>query len=300
MLAAEIQASPYYQRSQGRDHLLVFSHWRVRKGIFQLKTNYYFQPADRNRRMHNAVDEFEMTVRNFILGSVLQTGAYNQVPDVFWAPEAAKVILIPYLPPNVLPTCSYSDLGRVICSDDGTAENHITLAEYRRSRNHTLFFVGNTARSESNESGNVRPLVVDQLGEVYPPNILASTSQDRRDSKRPLCSPKVNMLTGCHLRSMPAADVNQLMHQSLFSLHVRGDDAGSSRVELAIASGTLQIFLANRFYQDKAAFKCRVPWAEMVYHVDDRDFLKSPAFTMQKALSELLDTSLGKDSIMEK
>ena len=63
-------------------------------------------------------------------------------------------------------------------------------------------------------------------------------------------------MSGCHIKNrIPASLANELMTQSLFSLHIRGDDATSSRMYEAIASGTPQLLLGSRFYEDGAPFK---------------------------------------------
>jgi hypothetical protein len=96
---------------------------------------------------------------------------------------------------------------------------------------------------------------------------------------------------------MPGEAVLSMMRKSLFALHVRGDDSGSSRVYESVASGTLQLFLANRFYNDSATFVCAVPWKDMVYALDEAEFLRAPAATVEAALSELLgarDTGEGR------
>lgn len=156
----------------------------------------------------------------------------------------------------------------------------------KQLRNHTLFFVGNVLRAEAlaGPHAALRPLVVDRLADVFPPNILADTHPA---SSRPECVPPA-VMTGCHMPALSGEAVGSLMQRSLFSLHVRGDDAGSSRVETAVAGGTPQLFLAGRYVVDVAAFPCTVPWSDMVVWLKDDEFLDHPEATARKALRDFI------------
>eukprot|EP00951_Prasinocladus_malaysianus_P005474 scaffold38796_cov44-Prasinocladus_malaysianus.AAC.1 len=48
------------------------------------------KPADRGRAMHDAIEKFTTTVRNFVMGTVLRSGAFNHEPNALWAPQTAK------------------------------------------------------------------------------------------------------------------------------------------------------------------------------------------------------------------
>ena len=79
-------------------------------------------------------------------------------------------------------------------------------------------------------------------------------------------------------------------------MHIRGDDASSSRVYEAVASGTPQLSLSTRMYQDAIPFKCAVPWGELYQPIDEMAFERAPLETMEGVLGELLggDSSSGR------
>eukprot|EP00951_Prasinocladus_malaysianus_P034329 scaffold345651_cov43-Prasinocladus_malaysianus.AAC.1 len=227
-LTAEIQASPFYRKSDGRDHLLVFSHWRVALHFY----SDVHHASKKTARYVSVYDDLKRTVRNFVLGFRLRRSAIKWGHKADWSPTA-KLIAIPHLAPSVLAMCHYS-YGYEYDSTDST----------RRV----------VCEAQSNRT---RPTLADYRH-------------------------------GCYLEPMPGEGLNKLLDTCLFHLHVRGDDAGSSRVAEAINSGALQIFLSNKYYEDTAVFRCRVPWADMVYTVDDREFLAHPVATMERALSRLM------------
>eukprot|EP00951_Prasinocladus_malaysianus_P043904 scaffold556210_cov36-Prasinocladus_malaysianus.AAC.1 len=87
-LSAELANSTYYQRRQGSDHLLVYTHWGVRHTTFTLD-EYMLQGRDKT--IH---EEFRHLARNFVIGHVLRSGGLCWHNHLEWAPDTAKVITV--------------------------------------------------------------------------------------------------------------------------------------------------------------------------------------------------------------
>ena len=77
------------------------------------------------------------------------------------------------------------------------------------------------------------------------------------------------------------------MAQSLFALHVRGDDSSSSRFYQALSAGTPQLLLAPDFLHDAAAFRCRVDYERTFPAIDADRFYLHPADTIGETLEGL-------------
>lgn len=297
----EMQASFWYRRKGGHDHLLVGTDFHVQyllineaevskpaKKLQEAITNLV--GPDRMERIHT----FREAMRPLMTATKCRDGLRSHGKFVHWARNrTSHQITIPHMAAGVLVHCEFVWLSGDILCDSGYTGEH-SFEEYRKARNYTMFFIGNTARHEASfKKWKIRPKVVDYLGDLYPPNILASTSAPPRDPKiRPACSfDGQGPTTGCMVTGLSGSTINGLMHQSLFSIHVRGDDASSSRVYEALASGTPQLFLAERFYDDIAPFRCRIPYKDMFVQLDQKAFQKSPKETMADVLDSLMRSS---------
>lgn len=271
-LAENVRASPWYHRLQGRDHMMLFTHYRVRGFLF-------------GRTLIPGVEEFRNTIQNFVLGikHARRVVAHNR----FWSfplPQTC-VVTIPLLAPSALDRCSVEGDGgnsRFICPQSITES---TFDEYLQRRNHTIYFSGNTAREATPP---VRKMTVKHLGPLYPPNILISTT---RATKLAVCAMEdgqVPQPAPCKLDGhLPEAQFQRFMASSRFSVHCKGDDAGSARVQEAFDTGTIQLFLADRYYEDIAAFKCQVKWNKVVHAIQERRFVRDPLGVMKQAIDQL-------------
>jgi len=77
---------------------------------------------------------------------------------------------------------------------------------------------------------------------VKPPNVLVSTTTSKF---LPSCwFENPNLTVACKMKGMSASQTASYLQQSLFSVHVKGDDASSSRLYEAVANGALSIVLA--------------------------------------------------------
>lgn len=308
----ELMSSRWYHRNQGRDHLMAMMDWKGRKILFHAEditahgTLRQFTPKNDTslfeRRMAT-LRTWRHTARNFLIASRFST-AQAQLNGDSWnkMPEGARLLAIPYLPPSVIDDCKADGpSGKIVCLSPQDYTNEKTFDAYRRSRNTTLFFLGHGCRAEAGTSTLVgkggkgrasstalRPLVLYQLGDVRPPNILANTGKCGIATIE--CSFKGGGPTsGCSSGNIHPSVVAAKLRQTFFSVHVRGDDASSSRVYEALAYGTPQLFLAARYYQDVAPFKCSVPYDRAFVTMDEDAFADAPRAEMEAVLGRLMD-----------
>ena len=281
-----VASSPWYQRSQGRDHLLVWVHYLTGR-LFAVRPNE--MPI---------LQGIRHVFRNFVVGQkhTRQTVAHNK-PWTLALPDTC-VLTVPHLAPSAMHRCQAKRSGtsrKNGRSSKGSSsflhcpprkQKEATFEEYLSRRNYTLSFAGNTNR---NHHPPLRAVAVRTLADVRPPNILLSYTgsswrvpvcrSNRHGALRPSpCKVPVRM---------PEEKFQQQMHHSRFSLHIKGDDPASSRVLEAWDSGTVQMFLSDRFFTDIAPFRCRVPWDRVVKRIPEREFLEDPPGSVEAAVAEL-------------
>eukprot|EP00192_Tetraselmis_astigmatica_P003019 CAMPEP_0117666994 /NCGR_PEP_ID=MMETSP0804-20121206/10699_1 /TAXON_ID=1074897 /ORGANISM="Tetraselmis astigmatica, Strain CCMP880" /LENGTH=585 /DNA_ID=CAMNT_0005474629 /DNA_START=272 /DNA_END=2029 /DNA_ORIENTATION=- len=305
-LERELLASPYYQRSQGRDHLLAEQDFRaVRLVIYgdEPMENWRFK-----KLLYNFTDaapavfsSFRNTVRNFVFAGKHEKTYMSHGALISPSPKEMKHVPMPHLAPSSIDSCRYDgNSARIVCSEAYTGE--ATFEAYRQSRQYSLFFIGNGDRDEvpgSRPRANrealrkagklIRPRVIEELGDVYGPNILAD-SKPPKQVGRPNCNFTTGLTTNCRAKGLDAEFVSEKLRQSFFAVHVQGDDASSSRVFEAIAAGTPQLFLAGRYYADVAPFKCAIAYDKIFYGIDEKSFLNDPPGTVRAALDRLVGT----------
>ena len=278
LLAEEVAASPWYQRNEGRDHLMLIQHHSVR---------HLFHSPD--------MQLFTHTFRNFILG--MKHGRQTVSHRIIYTLPLPNtcIVTIPHMAPSSLRRCQAEDVphqqdgmgsrrGKLVCSPSSREER---FEDYFTNRNYTLFFAGNTKRQARPA---LRKKAVGELGTVAGPNILVSTTELPRKGLEHCKLNEADVLqpAPCRVRSSIASEqFDHLMRASKFSLHIKGDDASSSRVFDAWDSGTLQIFLADRYFSDVAAFKCRVPWKGIISSIGEEAFARDPEGTTSRLLGGL-------------
>ena len=288
----ELAASPYYQRSQGRDHLMVWLHYHVRN-IFMPRKPGKPVPGLKS----SDASRFRHLVRNFILGQkhARSTVVHSKTWDMRM--PGTCVFTVPHLAPSALDRCQWEESHpqgkeqrpRLHCPPDpreGVPES--SFEEYLKNRNHTLFFSGNVGRDQEPP---LRRAAVKQLAAVHPPNILVAYEGRTKALQLPPCAVSADgtvVPAPCRAAGVAGAGLfRRQMTRSRFSLHIKGDDATSSRVFEAWDTGTLQIFLADRYHADVAAFRCRVPWAEAVKTIPEQEFAKDAEGSVSRAAAEL-------------
>ena len=359
-MTLEILSSPYYQRREGRNHLLVVVDWRALKLVLYHDRQQRYPMEEQLERLGETFKlahytpaapaifgAFRNVTRHFVLAQKVGRPSCPALPHcppptppplsalstrrpssltarseprpmkchviddetvescigslISPYQRTAKVITVPHLAPSSVQGCTFRE-GRVVCNQAYTGEANFD--SYRRSRNYSLFFLGNTERHEvpgsrkCSHSGEdcmrqlleqrklLRPLVVFELGGLGARNVLASSKAPQGLPPKRACSfdgPQ-QVTTECVCPPLEPARVSKLLHLSEFAVHVQGDDASSSRVYEAIASGTPQLFLAGRYFGDIAPFKCRVDWGRMVYWLETDEFRANPEGTMRGVL----------------
>ena len=287
LMAQAVQESRYYRRKAGADHLLFFVHLEVRGALF-----YKTQTADQEY----VQDKF----RNFIIAEALSRKyhLYGQGPGsvrpLGLPPSSSCLLTVPFFAPSATKTCSSqggaSDGGKRMVCEGAATEN--SIEEYLEHRNISYSFVG-TPRNAAYP--NMRDVVIRDFGPVRPPNILVYTTKPRRKSNIPLppctySSDGIPQPSPCEARGrVEGAGMGEFLKRSRFSIHVKGADSGSSRVFDSIFSGSLQISIADLYMEDSAAFKCRVPWDRMLFHIRESDLRGLGAETTFRAALEALE-----------
>ena len=231
----ELAASPYYQRSQGRDHLMVWLHYHVRN-IFMPRKPGKPVPGLKS----SDASRFRHLVRNFILGQkhARSTVVHSKTWDMRM--PGTCVFTVPHLAPSALDRCQWEESHpqgkeqrpRLHCPPDpreGVPES--SFEEYLKNRNHTLFFSGNVGRDQEPP---LRRAAVKQLAAVHPPNILVAYEGRTKALQLPPCAVSADgtvVPAPCRAAGVAGAGLfRRQMTRSRFSLHIKGDDATSSRV----------------------------------------------------------------------
>mmetsp|Transcript_1744 Transcript_1744/g.3627 ORF Transcript_1744/g.3627 Transcript_1744/m.3627 type:complete len:572 (-) Transcript_1744:19-1734(-) len=311
-----ISASPFYQRSQGKDHLLAMMDWRAVKLLFwdgpgRPPISTWVEKKILQNFTESAPSifaAFRNTTRNFILSGKYEKEFLTHGEFMRPTAEGVRSITMPHLAPSSLKQCKWEDAqSRVVCLPSPSED---TFDAYRLNRPYTMFFIGNGNRHEIPGSRNVtdraelrrqsklvRPLVIDRLGDLHPPNILCDTKpQAPENATRPNCvfgdgpDSQQQITSGCNVvgHSLEPSSVRRMLGESKFAIHTRGDDASSSRVFEAIDTGTPQLFLADRYLLDVAPFKCEVDWRRVVKFLDVSAFTTDPRGTVAEALEGLM------------
>mmetsp|Transcript_29690 Transcript_29690/g.83706 ORF Transcript_29690/g.83706 Transcript_29690/m.83706 type:complete len:338 (+) Transcript_29690:543-1556(+) len=293
LLQQVVEGSQWYQRSQGRDHLLLYTHFAVFSCFDYNNSDVWWK--HRVRPMHQ---DFARFARNLIIGRKFarETWAHN---FHFRMPPSLNntcVFEVPYLSPAALPRCSVDPAGQVVCP---ALQQEARFEDYLAGRRNTLFFAGNTKRESQ---PNVRKLALLRLAGVHPPGhpniLMSSTNISTSDgSPLPACSFEAE---GAPPISSPCVSkvgidhYQRLMDSSRFVLQLAGDDVSSARVFDTWDSGALQLTVSTRYYSDVASFKCTIPWHDLMVTITEEEFVKSPEATVLAAISDVSSNNYQK------
>ena len=291
LLADSVRKSPYYSRKGGADHLLFFAHLKVRDNLFSTKLN-------------TEATEDQMyirdTFRNFIIAEALSrnyrlyssgTGAMRPME---LPPSSSCMLTVPFFAPSATKSCSSQggapDGGnKLVCKGAVMAKS---IEEYLEHRDYSYTFIG---MPRNIVTPNMRDVVIRDFGPVKPPSILVYTTSRwlRKISNIPLPRCKyspdgIPQPSPCEEKDrVRGAGMHEFLKRSKFSIHVKGADSGSSRVFDALHAGALQISIADRYMEDSAAFKCRVPWDRMFFPVGEREMWRNGTEALSTALEAL-------------
>ena len=301
-LTDELMASPHYQRRNGSDHLLVLTDRRALALMLHGSDDWYKAQVRKSApHMLPAFARFRDAAKRMVVGTKYINGALSHGRPFFWSPShpegTPRAFTVPHMAPGGLTTCSPSTEGGggVTCAPMAA---EATFEAYKKRRNVTMFFLGEAASRAEATKTKLRPLVIYRLADLHPPNVLVDTSRSSsmrrrtRHSRAPRCNLGApgGPTAACRLHErLPPGAFERIMRQSLFSIHVRGDDAGSSRVYEALRTGTPQLFLSSGFYDEMAPFKCAVRYNSAFLQVDERAFARDPHGTMAAVLRSLME-----------
>mmetsp|Transcript_29140 Transcript_29140/g.69591 ORF Transcript_29140/g.69591 Transcript_29140/m.69591 type:complete len:405 (-) Transcript_29140:97-1311(-) len=256
----ELQKSWWYHRNNGSDHLLVVSCWQAQQLILNPELAFRTirdKYSCTSFRLY-MVKKFARAAREFISTSHLRAGG------VFngwrWSPETAKIFPIPYLAPSILQFCKYNaTTGQVVCK--------VQYSRRQPGFQYILFFVGNLAR----KGAAIRSSLVLRTHEHLRQSALASTTFISGLRKCNTSTP----FHSCILPNLSDAFYHRFYSESLFSVHMRGDDSSSSRFYDALSFGSPQIVVADRFLTDGAPFVDTINYKNFVNFVPESDVLES-------------------------
>eukprot|EP01054_Gregarina_sp_Poly1_P003720 Gregarina_sp_Poly_1__3719@NODE_209_length_11372_cov_428_789120_g186_i0_p1_GENE_NODE_209_length_11372_cov_428_789120_g186_i0NODE_209_length_11372_cov_428_789120_g186_i0_p1_ORF_typecomplete_len530_score61_91Exostosin/PF03016_15/1_9e11_NODE_209_length_11372_cov_428_789120_g186_i060047593 len=73
---------------------------------------------------------------------------------------------------------------------------------------------------------------------------------------------------------------------SLFSLHLRGDDFYSARIVDIIASGSVPVVIDKRMHSFGMSGQCHAPWKRMAIYVDREKFMRNPMEAIAREIAK--------------
>lgn len=253
-VAVQLLASPWYQRSKGGDHLIMYTDFR-----FSISVRHGFAAA---------------LFKNFMVGR-------KKLPTQH---PGQCTFLIPHTSPMALtPGNCRIDVSSGIptCSSYNTALES-TFEDFLANRNYTMFFMG---QADDRMAYRSRRIGLQHLPAVDGPNWIAGTGQKPSTGRRD-CTP--GRWDGCHIQTKAdEGPYSQGMVSSKLSLFFRGDDPSSCRMFDAIDAGTPVLLLSDKYLENVAHFRCRVPWKQIVFKLSEVEFAKDPAEVMRQALHRL-------------
>uniref|UniRef100_A0A061RN34 Exostosin GT47 domain-containing protein n=1 Tax=Tetraselmis sp. GSL018 TaxID=582737 RepID=A0A061RN34_9CHLO len=282
-LAEFIESSKYFQRREGRDHLILATN-------AQAKLNWQLY--------HRKDSKFPTVTRNFIFGTLiapdgLSHGLMRDRPPRGKGPRCS--IKVPVSSSHGFGRCKIEG-GQLLCPRAGT---ELSFDSYVNDRNTTLFFMGHTQRDSwttfrqgwaDKIHRSTRELIVtSRIEMVFKRSVLIGTQQARKDkSKNLLKQCKGKQLAGCAIYGGRRGLFSKLLMDSWFSIHAPGDDSASARVWDAFAVGTPQLIIADRYFKDVAPFKCKVPWHRVAVFINERLTRKNPKKIITAALKRII------------
>mmetsp|Transcript_33957 Transcript_33957/g.96226 ORF Transcript_33957/g.96226 Transcript_33957/m.96226 type:complete len:200 (-) Transcript_33957:322-921(-) len=81
------------------------------------------------------------------------------------------------------------------------------------------------------------------------------------------------------------------LSRSKLSLMIAGDDPSSSRFYDALTLGAPNVVISEGWYDQSAPFRCRVPYDEISYFLNEADFQAATYSATTKAMKQLYDNN---------
>jgi hypothetical protein len=278
-LASAVQESSWFNRHQGRDHLMVV-------GYFMAEL-FLSQSIEWNRLLKHATLALHSGVRMYIgkqyprcIISVGHQSSPNENSDVAVKTRSDLLHMRP-LKQGLL---------------DLQAEN--SLKPQRRS----IFMLGQANKMRYYRH---RVTAVKKLGDVGVNSFIAASKCEKGMKFKSCGVNRIrgvggdNAVTSGNIDDAPVAPVtncclkNKLSYSSFlkqmmlsnFSLLIGGGDPGSSRFADALVLSVPQLILSDGFYERYAPFPCIVPWRQITEQISEKDFQRQPKQAVEKALT---------------
>lgn len=165
-------------------------------------------------------------------------------------------------------------------------------------RKYNFFFFG---QADGRDAYFLRRAMLRKIPGFAEPNALITTNyhslrapfnKKRCDFQTPGASLSNCMVLGAEKKDTRVAE---LLMNSKYGLHLRGDTIGSSRLIDLISTQTLPVIISKDFYSVSTWSQCYAPWRRFAFFLTEDDFLAFP----YKALQRVIDAS-DDDAEMEK
>uniref|UniRef100_A0A061R058 Exostosin GT47 domain-containing protein n=1 Tax=Tetraselmis sp. GSL018 TaxID=582737 RepID=A0A061R058_9CHLO len=285
-----LKASPWYQRKQGRDHMLLSVDFNVQP-LFFTHPGRFGKPLYTGNKLH----ELWYYTQNFILAAKMHTGNTH---TTLATPNKSKdrcIIPVPVVSPYGVShrNCTEAQETKRTGTDGPffscpSAGHEATFEDYESERNFTMFFLG---QADTRAAYTTRRVAVKVLPPLKGPNFFAVL--DRKASLG-ACFRDKTPQEGCSLTRYNTTVYAENLRRSKFSIFASGDDPNSSRLYDAFAAGTISIKLSDRFFSHVAAFKCEVPWRDALVLLNERAFQATPRTVLERKLGPLLESDAGR------
>jgi len=242
--------SPRYHINQGKDFLMLSTGFAPHNMLFS--------------RGSPAKALFGNTTRNFIFVSRLN-GKFLRLRPI--QRRTRCVIAAPYSSQNDIANCTGSSKDGLQCPD---VNHEKTFEEFMAKRDYNMFLMG---QADNRIAYGSRRLAVTQAAEIYPPNYIVGSSA-MRVLNSPECQGDPEKWNGCFKRSrqIPKHLYPTYIHRSKLSLMISGDDPSSGRYYESLTAGTPSVVISAGWYDQSAPFRCKVPYADMSFFLNEEDF----------------------------
>jgi hypothetical protein len=277
-LASAVGKSPWFNRYQGHDHLMVMGYYKAEQYVRDTSSKWRELLKYATLALHSEEKKF--------IGS--------QVPRCLISVGHHAVSSYENIKHNEVKTREDLILMRPLKQDLLDMQAKDSLKPQQRS----IFMLGQANRRKYYKH---RVTAIKKLGGVGVNSFIAASKCEKGIVLTP-CGifesiPKtagdtiiddvpVTPVTNCCLNNTMfyGSFVKQMM-MSNFSLLIKGGDAGSSRFADALALSVPQLILSDGFYERYAPFPCIVPWRQITEQISEKDFQQQPKQAVEKALT---------------
>eukprot|EP00192_Tetraselmis_astigmatica_P005481 CAMPEP_0117671574 /NCGR_PEP_ID=MMETSP0804-20121206/13409_1 /TAXON_ID=1074897 /ORGANISM="Tetraselmis astigmatica, Strain CCMP880" /LENGTH=528 /DNA_ID=CAMNT_0005480049 /DNA_START=341 /DNA_END=1928 /DNA_ORIENTATION=+ len=265
-----VLASPRYKVNEGKDFLMLST------GFVPHITLFSWGGTSRLK--------FQHTTRNFIYVSRLN-GKFYKLRSL--QRKGRCVIAAPYTSQTAVSWCTGNDRDGLECPD---LHQEDTFEEFMTKRDYNMFLMG---QADNRVAYMSRRLAITQAHEVYPPNFMIASSAHPRQVLPPRCTGDPEQWNGCFKfhTGIPSHLYSKFLRRSKLSLMIAGDDPSSSRFYDALTLGAPNVVISEGWYDQSAPFRCRVPYDEISYFLNEADFQAATYSATTKAMKQLYDNN---------